>query len=368
MSGVRVKTYAQGQQAVNGGGKPARNALNEPLIEWLDELRAAAARRNNKSHLPFEKAIRAVRDHPDPIHHGAEAKRLSGVGDKIASFLEERLLVRYGSLRPSLSLSSGVAAPAVKRKKAAAVAPAALSGAASASDVADDEGSRNVENGMPRKRVRMTGPREYVPEHGSGGYAILLTLLQQQSDKGYLTKQELIYLAQPVCKSSFVFPEPGRRYTAWSNMNGLIKKGLVDKSSKRPETYALTDYGLDLARKLKSASSQMQSSPNGPLAAAALLFPSQPSIPASALPLRDATRGAIITAPLLSCRPDLNRQRPWLPPGLSEFDRLSAETQLPAASDLVCDNCEETAAVLKVSQQHIDKGIFGCAVDISNHV
>ncbi|KAG1666428.1 Crossover junction endonuclease MUS81 [Nymphon striatum] len=61
-----------------------------------------------------------------------------------------------------------------------------------------------------------------------------------------MSKQELIDAAQSFCDSSFIVPEPGSYYTAWSNMGTLIKRTLV-KKEYRPPRYSLTDNGIDLA-------------------------------------------------------------------------------------------------------------------------
>ena len=67
-----------------------------------------------------------------------------------------------------------------------------------------------------------------------------------------MTKAELMYLAQALCEASFVTPEAGSRYTAWSTMSSLIKKELVVKTNS-PARYSLTEIGHELAEKLEAA-------------------------------------------------------------------------------------------------------------------
>ena len=47
---------------------------------------------------------------------------------------------------------------------------------------------------------------------------------QEDDFKGYMTKAELSRLAQPLADKSFIVPDPGCRYTAWSSTSTLISK------------------------------------------------------------------------------------------------------------------------------------------------
>ena len=50
--------------------------------------------------------------------------------------------------------------------------------------------------------------QKYYPKPGSGGYAILIALYQNQDDdRGYLTKSELCDLAQKFCNESMTQPD-----------------------------------------------------------------------------------------------------------------------------------------------------------------
>lgn len=92
----------------------------------------------------------------------------------------------------------------------------------------------------PEKVPRRTGGREYVPAWGSGPFAILITLLNQEEKPnypGFMLKAELQLEAQPLCDKSFTRPDPGSHYTAWSSMSQLVKKDLVSRCSN-PAKYA----------------------------------------------------------------------------------------------------------------------------------
>lgn len=61
-----------------------------------------------------------------------------------------------------------------------------------------------------------------------------------------MNKDAIIEVAKDFADKSFVRPDPGSFYTAWSSMNTLITKGLVNKSGSPPK-FSLTDEGEILA-------------------------------------------------------------------------------------------------------------------------
>lgn len=65
-----------------------------------------------------------------------------------------------------------------------------------------------------------------------------------------MSKTELCNQAQVLADKSFTVADPGCRYTAWSSMGTLIKKGLVMKESS-PAKYSLTEAGCELAHRLE---------------------------------------------------------------------------------------------------------------------
>lgn len=68
-----------------------------------------------------------------------------------------------------------------------------------------------------------------------------------------LSKKELIELAQPHCEASFSVPsESGKFYTAWNSMTTLVNKDLVQEKGRPLRKYALTEDGLEVARRIKA--------------------------------------------------------------------------------------------------------------------
>ena len=105
----------------------------------------------------------------------------------------------------------------------------------------------------PAKKPRKAKPKPYVPALRSGAYA-LIKALSTLSPRECWTKAQLIAAAQEYCESSFtVARESGGFYTAWNSMKTLIDKDLVDERGRPSRTYALTDEGWEVARKMQAA-------------------------------------------------------------------------------------------------------------------
>ncbi|KAK7505471.1 hypothetical protein BaRGS_00003216 [Batillaria attramentaria] len=127
----------------------------------------------------------------------------------------------------------------------------------------DDDEAGQV---APPQRARAGArQKEYVPAYRSGPYAILLTLYRHAQDpdfRGFMTKAELCRNAQPLADKSFTMPDPGRRYTAWSSVSILIKKGFLTKESS-PAKYRLTEAGLELAHRLEEVERRQAAGADG---------------------------------------------------------------------------------------------------------
>jgi crossover junction endonuclease MUS81 len=100
------------------------------------------------------------------------------------------------------------------------------------------------------KRSRTQIP--YVPRYRSGAYALLVALYELGIRDTGISKTVLIRHAQPHSQHSFVEPEVGTRYTAWSSMRTLLAKELIVAEGK-PARYRLTDSGWQLAEQLVHA-------------------------------------------------------------------------------------------------------------------
>ncbi|KAK3092910.1 hypothetical protein FSP39_008762 [Pinctada imbricata] len=242
-----------------------------PLFEqWLKEWREDAAAKNLKTQYVYGKALKSLQKYPLPLPSGKDCKMLENFGDKMCKMLDDRLqkhIAQYGSATPVANESSDDSDDVIPsclprvpqpRSTSRPTNPSNQRVAIDISDSDSDTASSNRQPDLqPKKKRQRSGSsgrgREYIPAYRSGPYAILITLYRNQQtpdSRSYMTKSELISEAQPLADTSFSLADPGSRYTAWSSMGSLIKKGLVIKESS-PAKYSLTDAGCELAHKLE---------------------------------------------------------------------------------------------------------------------
>lgn len=187
-----------------------------PLFEeWLTEWRDQAIENNWKTQRCYEMALESLRKYPIPLNSGRECKILQGFGTKLCQMLDDKLAQYNKENEKQLNQ--------------------------------DIDKNRGSFNGTKNKKKQ-----EYVPSYRSGAYAILITIYKKSleaSYEGYMSKQDIIKYAKPLCDKSFVKPDPGNFYTAWSSTRILIDKNLLKKRSS-PAKYSLTAEGSLLAYKL----------------------------------------------------------------------------------------------------------------------
>lgn len=99
----------------------------------------------------------------------------------------------------------------------------------------------------PKKKKAAKAPKTYIPQPRSGAYALLLGLVlaidnPTRSTTVFLTKTELIRLAQPHSDASFTHSEKGAYHTAWNSMKTLVNKGYIYVTGN-PHKYCLTEEG-----------------------------------------------------------------------------------------------------------------------------
>ncbi|KAF3921175.1 hypothetical protein ABW21_db0202336 [Orbilia brochopaga] len=258
-------------RALARGGLPCGNpVLLSFLEEWADQARGSDRER------AYRQAASSMRACPEIFEHPSQAKKLIGIGDKIA----DRLTTAYikykedrGETPPPLvpylkpqktNAANGVpgedidslfdsrepvlgrwdtARPAKKKKKATA---------ASGSLFLDDEDGGEGEEPQPVKKPRKPRAlKQYIPRPRTGGYAILRALAEL--DEGArVSKDELCRYAQPFCDSSFTLAGhqgDNSKYTAWNSVKTLKENGLVAQKG-RPALFSLTPYGWEVVDKM----------------------------------------------------------------------------------------------------------------------
>lgn len=272
-----------------GKRKKKKVKTPNPLFEtWLREWKEEAAEKGIKSQYVYAKALKSLQRYPLLLTSGKDCKILENFGDKLCKMLEDRLqkhIQEHGAIVPPEPEASTSRAPATAKAPARQKAKASQNAAATgkrggtqggghqrvthALSDSDSEGGTGAPP-PPRKRQRSgmcSGEKEYIPAYRSGPYALLIALYrdrQSADGRGFMSKTELCNQAQALADTSFTVADPGCRYTAWSSMGTLIKKGLVTKESS-PAKYSLTEAGCDLAHRLEM--SQADDYPDNQIAA-----------------------------------------------------------------------------------------------------
>ncbi|RUS73595.1 hypothetical protein EGW08_018638, partial [Elysia chlorotica] len=274
--------------SLKGKRKKKMPANPNPLFtQWLQEWKDEASEKGWKSVHTYGKALKTLRLFPLPLESGKDCKLLRNFGDKICKMLDEKL-TRYimdgapkehrdnnthsngenliaqatsSSNKPPMPNHPGIATSRVafspqKRKGSNPVASTSSSRKGTAAHAISDSESEAEGQPPPQKKRAPSGnAREYVPAYRSGPYALILALyrtMQAPGYRGFMSKVELVEAAQPLSDKSFTIPDPGSRYTAWSSMGAVIRKGLVIKYSN-PAKFFLTEKGQALAERLEEA-------------------------------------------------------------------------------------------------------------------
>eukprot|EP00041_Stephanoeca_diplocostata_P026115 m.696723 g.696723 ORF g.696723 m.696723 type:complete len:671 (-) comp22895_c0_seq7:443-2455(-) len=202
---------------------------------WLEEWRLEAQLRNSRTQYMYSKAIKALKTYDKELLNGTDATDVPFIGPATAARLQQKL-------------------KAYCQEKNIPCPESQHSASGTLSSDTEDVGpvSSAKTTSKSRGKRKKTAEREYIPTRRSGAYAILLTLYRQtlqDSFKGYLTKSELITLAQPSCDASFTAAKAGSYYSAWASMKTLVAKNYVLKRGN-PGKFSLTDEGECLGQKL----------------------------------------------------------------------------------------------------------------------
>lgn len=189
-----------------------------PLFEkWLLEWSEEAKKKGSKMERTFNYALTNLRKYKIPLFSGQECKILKGFGDKLCRMLDDKL-AEYKNIKSNcLQITK----------------------------------TNPINN-----TITQSNSETYIPQHGSGAYAILMALYTSLPDENYsfsLSKEDIINMGKPFSNTSFIKPDPGSYYTAWSSMKTLIEKGLVIKKG-RPIRYSLTEVGYSLSKSIAGGS------------------------------------------------------------------------------------------------------------------
>ncbi|XP_041980053.1 crossover junction endonuclease MUS81 [Aricia agestis] len=244
-----------------------------PLFEsWLEELHEEASNKKSKLEPMLKEALTSLSKYPLPLLTGAECAILSGFDKRLCQFLDSRLEVynsnnlkipkpaspiqvnasqdsssNNSNLQQTNGVQNGNSNQNMLNINEATASTSQISSHLSSCNTSSPQTPKPPEHSAG-KRARKT--KHYKPAHRSGGYAILLGLLENSESGNPVNKENLIEIAQKYCEESFVRPKPESLYTAWSSMSKLVTKGLVVKHGARKATYTLSEQGLNLAKEL----------------------------------------------------------------------------------------------------------------------
>ncbi|XP_059057349.1 crossover junction endonuclease MUS81 [Achroia grisella] len=249
-----------------------RTRPNPLFQEWLSELYEEANVKKSKLEPMLKEALDSISKYPLTLQTGAECAILKGFDKKLCRFLDRRLEVyhfnnsqnvedvlvptqniqfepntisiKHSSTSPSFNIADNyIPSSNTKCSEKNPVEMCPLN------ESLCDRTNKN----SPKKITKKSKRKIYTPAYRSGGYAILITLLEnskENPDKPSLTKEMLIDGAQKHSEESFTRPKPDTFYTAWSNMSRLVSKGYVLKIRNKKVEYMLTDEGITLAEEL----------------------------------------------------------------------------------------------------------------------
>ncbi|CCH58057.1 hypothetical protein TBLA_0A02580 [Henningerozyma blattae CBS 6284] len=232
---------------------PLPNDLKPLYIQWLQELLDKLDVRQEQLSNTYTKAKKNLEDAEGIFYHPNDLKRVKGIGNTIMKRLERKLenhCKELGCPLPDQYVSMNTIntdGQLNRPAKALRNSTTITTSGSSSKESNDEEQIQRKKNGTIRK------PRKYIPKKNSGGYAILLSLLENKAIRRGITKDNIISTGQKYSTHSMT-PNFSTRelHSAWSSINSLLKHELVFEEG-RPKKYTLTEKGLDLAKMLKVA-------------------------------------------------------------------------------------------------------------------
>lgn len=209
------------------------NNLKDLYAEWLQEFISTLNPKQEQLTLTYEKAKRNLLEADETIYYPKDLKKVKGIGDTIMKRLEKRLKDYCDEIK--VEMPQPAASTATRGTKRGTTTLR--------SNSTDINGAE-----PPPKKLR-----KYIPKKRSGGYGILLALLEANAviPKG-ISKDDTINLAQKYCDHSLNPNFATREFKgAWASITALKNHEFVFEEG-RPKRYSLTEEGINMARILKS--------------------------------------------------------------------------------------------------------------------
>ncbi|SCU79937.1 LADA_0B04126g1_1 [Lachancea dasiensis] len=204
--------------------------LKPYYVEWLGSEAEKATQKNEKLGAVYAKALENLKSHESALVHPNELLAIKGIGNRIKNVLKDRL--------HSFCRETGFEPPPDPQLVVSNVENRQRTKIRSLQD--DTQADER-----PKKK------RRYVPKRRSGGYAILLALLECNSSRQGSSKSEIVNLASKYCDHPFHSNPTSRDFhSAWSAVKTLLARELLIEEG-RPKRYILTKEGEEMAHTLK---------------------------------------------------------------------------------------------------------------------
>lgn len=217
------------------------NNLKSFYVQWLGEFIERLTPRQEQLNLTYNKAKRNLEDTNDIFYYPQDLKKVRGIGTTIVNKLEKRLEEYCKEINVPVPDKSEIVGSPRKRKVTAL--------RVNTVDQNDTVRELNENNTQTKKRK----VKEYIPKKRSGGYGIMLGLLELKAYRRSVTKEDIIQVGQKYTGVSMIPNHSTKEfYGAWSSISSLKKHELVLEEG-RPKRYTLTEKGVQLAKTLKLA-------------------------------------------------------------------------------------------------------------------
>ncbi|SMN19652.1 similar to Saccharomyces cerevisiae YDR386W MUS81 Subunit of the structure-specific Mms4p-Mus81p endonuclease that cleaves branched DNA [Maudiozyma saulgeensis] len=204
----------------------------ELLQNMLDELSS----HQEQLQKTYSKAKTNLQVSEGHFYHPKDLKKVKGIGDTIIKRLEMKLEI--------YCTNNNIEFPTFETQKGKA---SSKSTKRNLTSLRVDGHNKEIEQQPTKKK------RKYIPKKKSGGYAILLGLLELNAIRRPCTKEEIIEISQKYANGSMNSNFATKEfYGAWSSISSLLKHSLVLEEG-RPRRYSLTSEGLEMAKSLKIA-------------------------------------------------------------------------------------------------------------------
>lgn len=217
------------------------NNLKSFYVKWLDEFIEKLTPRQEQLNLTYNKAKRNLEETDGIFYYPQDLKKVKGIGNTIVKRLEKRLEEYCKEINVQVPDKNEIVSSSRKRTITALRVNTMEQG---------NLISELNENSIQTKKRKV---KEYIPKKRSGGYGIMLGLLELKAYRRSVTKEDIIRVGQKYTDISMMPNHSTKEfYGAWSSISSLKKHELVLEEG-RPKRYTLTEKGVDLARTLKLA-------------------------------------------------------------------------------------------------------------------